>query len=392
MNKNFAFSTRACALARTWMIAALATAATVATGALVFRQSGTSTELLNRYQYDESTRLSSHSLPTGYVASYKYDASNRPTRLTYARALGRLKLPLSEHTRSFEYNSAGTLTAATNSAGTIRLGYDDVGRLIDIHSADGRNLKYEYDPWGQVRRITLPGGGSIGYERDTLGYLRAVDDGKTRIEYSREPDLNRVTRRLPNGIATVYTTSLNGKLESIQHINAAGSVLCGYRYTYDALNRVETVEEQANSRTTTTRYEYDDNGSLARASSSLVDIRFTYDVMGNIRSEVSGSSTKRFEYDALGRLTKAGTATFRYDNAGNLVEKREGGRDGGRTTVYTYDPDSHLIEVRTPEHTDGVIRVRCFGQSDQARRRWQGDRIPRRPTRRCSTGGCRVQR
>ncbi len=125
-----------------------------------------------------------------------------------------------------------------------------------------------------------------------------------------------------------------------------GTVISGYRYTYDNRNRItgETVTDKDGESVRT--YEYNLAGELARyeeqGGQTQTVIRYAFDVFGNkVRESLSKTGTAEVVTEYLYN-----------EKTGRLYEKRSGGKTAAS---YTYDADGNLIAVKedgkTTEYT-----------------------------------------
>ena len=283
--------------------------------------------------YTPEGRLQSRTTPNGNTIEYQYDREGRLTKIK--------KSFLS--TVSLQYNPASDLISVRAPSGTTELKRDPFGRIDRIISADGRSIAYGYDPWGRVKSLSASNGYQIKYSRNILGRLTSVDDGYGRTSYTYEH--GSVVRQLPNGMRSSFTFSPSGRVVSILHQQADGSLIASFEYAYRPDGKVKTINEKTSNGQKTLSYEYDPLGRLTLARSSNGDrTEYTYDSAGNRQTEVSNGRTKTFTYDANGRLLSSGATTYRYDRSGNLVFKRDG--ETGKTTRYEYDVDDRLVAVR----------------------------------------------
>ncbi|GAA2607368.1 hypothetical protein [Streptomyces lienomycini] len=69
-------------------------------------------------------------------------------------------------------------------------------------------------------------------------------------------------------------------------------------YTYDALGRVETVED---GRGITTVYGYDSRDRVREVSSTNFTVTYSYDGDGDATSRTDVSGTTKWDYDKLNR-------------------------------------------------------------------------------------------
>lgn len=279
---------------------------------------------VTHYTYDALGRMHTKTDALGVVTTYDYDpAGNLTRRTTSDPASGRTVITaysydpdgkqlsrrttadgiVSETTSTYDEN--GKLASQTGANGnTTTYTYDDADQLVSV--TDSQNQTgYTYTSKGQLETTTLPTGAVMKAVYNAFGQkVQAIAD---------EQGL---------ALTTAYTYDHNGNLKALTDANLTTSAS-----TYDALNRLTTVEDALGH---TTTYRYDLNGNL----------RFLTDAK---------EQTTEFVYDALNRLTKeirplGETTTYEYDAAGNLVARVDA---KGQRTEYDYDPATNqLTDIR----------------------------------------------
>src|SRR5262249_26039024 len=125
-----------------------------------------------------------------------------------------------------------------------------------------------------------------------------------------------------------------GRVSTLWHKSALGTVLLGLTYTYDLAGRL--TGETADGASTT--YAYDAAGQLTRVNGASP---LTYDGAGNPTSNYSVGSGNRVVAD--------GSWTYTYDAEGDLVQKQAADGHGGLTTL-TYGYDGHDRMTSAEEH------------------------------------------
>ncbi len=186
------------------------------------------------------------------------------------------------------------------------------GRLIRSVSDNGSEYRYEYDLNNNLTKLHQSAGGS---------------DWTTEYTYDKD---NRPV-----------TAKVNGKTVTDSY-NATGtraSRVYGFSTPYTV---ALTYLAGANGSKTAMLQSYQ-NGSEAAYT-------YAYDDNGNVTSITKGSASASYTYDALNQLTRVNdgftnkTTTYTYDNAGNLLEKKEyaytTGALGTPTDTVTYAYDS----------------------------------------------------
>ena len=185
------------------------------------------------------------------------------------------------------------------------------GRLIRSASDNGSEYQYEYDLNNNLTKLHQSAGGSdwtteYTYDKDNRPVTVTVN-GKT-ITDSYNATGTRASRVY--GFSTPYTVALT------YLAGANGS-------------RTAMLQSYRNGSEAAYTYAYDDNG--------------------NVTSITKGSASASYTYDSLNQLTRVNdgftnkTTTYTYDNAGNILERKEYAYTTGAlgaptdTVSYTYD-------------------------------------------------------
>ena len=185
------------------------------------------------------------------------------------------------------------------------------GRLIRSASDNGSEYQYEYDLNNNLTKLRQSAGGSswtteYTYDKDNRP-LTAKVNGKT-ITDSYNATGTRASRVY--GFSTPYTVALT-------YLAGANGSKTGMLQSYK-------------------------NGSEAAYT-------YAYDDNGNVTSITKGSASASYTYDALNQLTRVNdgftnkTTTYTYDNAGNILERKEYAYTTGAlgtpvdTVTYAYD-------------------------------------------------------
>ncbi|MFN8488977.1 MAG: RHS repeat-associated core domain-containing protein [Caldilineaceae bacterium] len=336
------------------------------------------------FEYDALGRLSGVRDALGNLTSYGYDALGR--QVTQTDALGRITrfeydlaghmtariLPLGQR-EGFTYDANGNRLSHTNFNGeTITFTYDSNNRLIAKHwpdgkvetfsyTADGLRLQaggdhYAYDAVGRLISEIKASGQVITYTYDLAGNRTAVGipTGVTRYTYDA---LNRMqTVIAPDGGVTRYTYDTVGNLASTTLPNGIVTT-----YRYDDLHRLLALESRKNNGDLVASYVYTLNATGRRQqvveAPSGRTVRYGYDALYRLTSEtishpISGTQIISYTYDAVGnRLTKSdstnGVTIYHYDANDSLLQE-----DGvGGVITYNYDTDGNLVNKATSTKT-----------------------------------------
>jgi RHS repeat-associated protein len=300
-----------------------------------------------QYQYDTQGDLVRVLYPGGIQANLGYSAT-RP------HFLESIQDPWRGPNERTEYDAAGRVVAIIDAAGNRRGQAWDLVRFSGTFTdARGNRTLINYNPRGNVIRVTSPTGGVTQWEyKDPLNPDRPtaiIDPRNQRITFKYDARGNLVEQITPIG--------RNG-------------------YTYDSANHLLAHQHGTFG---TESFEYDANGNLAHYSEFNHRVGFTRTANGQLstvrdgkdgisRLEYDGGrkipsriflpdgSVKQFEFDAADRVVRyidpLGQATrFEYDSAGRLVREINAGGGEQVTTYDTTFPD------RPASTTDRAGRV-----------------------------------
>ena len=290
-------------------------------------------DAVTTFDYDAAGQLLTLTQPDGTRLHYEYDAAQR---------LEAVRNDLGERIE-YTLDAMGNRTAETvkSATGTIKRSqtrvFDELGRLLRSIGASGQTWTYAYDKNDNLETVTDPAAvpGVTQRAFDALDRLIQVTDpalGVADYGYDARDNLTSVTdqRRLttsyvhnafgdviqvdsPDSGVTVYLVDPAGNVT--QMTDARGVVA---DFTHDALNRVLTRSYPADAAQNVT-YGYDDTAG------------------GN---------------HGVGRLTsmtdQSGSAAYRYDHRGNLVEEARTIGTTTFTTGYAYDLADNVVTVTYP--------------------------------------------
>ncbi|HEX8459226.1 MAG TPA: NPCBM/NEW2 domain-containing protein [Pyrinomonadaceae bacterium] len=278
--------------------------------------------------YTRSGSLQTQTLPSGHTVSYAYDT------------VGRLQ------------NFTGNLGDGATRTYATGIGYDPSGRLQQEQFGTQTALhhKLHYNVRGQLNDIRLS---TVAWATDQWNWNRGAI-----INYYAQNDLSATT----NEARALSGPDNNGNVILQQHWIPNDDQISGYQwmsqyYTYDALNRITSVTEQANGATNTgaQAYDYDRWGNRTIKASGtwgtgINNKQFTVNAATN-QLGVPSTQTGTMTYDAAGNLTDdtytgAGTRTF---DAENRMTAAVIGINS--SAAYNYDADGRRVRRSTPNGT-----------------------------------------
>ena len=380
-----------------------------------------------RFAYDEMDRLASETGPDGREQQYRYDEAgrlierieaNRPgpdgqplvTRYDYDNA-GRLTarhLPATEHapasTEQYQWGTNGQLLSVTNDHGEVTFRYDEAQRLIGEQQSHAGLAGESGWQWQHQHTFTANGAPeasqfgdlpALNWHTYGSGHLHGLSAPGLDLEIALEPDaLHRETqRRLSTGASANQPLVLERgytNLGQLDHLTLRSPDTTSQQdYQYDALGRMSFRALQGDQASKVIAYSYDAAGRLIGSQHGDHAHRYSVDAAGNRLEQ--GVDKQQGLTD--NRLTQLNGARYRYDGAGNLVERQQPngerltlGYDGAnrlvhlihaselgatREATYRYDGLGRRIS-KTVRDTNGTTATTHYG--------WDGDRIVREET------------
>lgn len=297
-----------------------------------------------------SSQLISHIDPNGNITLYTYDGAGRKVSERKEDTL-----------TTFEYDDSGrlhkTLHHLENDAFVSINEYDDLDQLIEerTENSNGKLFsknRYEYDLAGNCTD-------TISYQQEAIPLLTKTEYDshrnpvKTtdplgnvthfRYQYNHvDSNGNRVLQKIivdANGIQTIETHDVRGKVDSIVKLNPFGALLSKERICYDpngnAIYWIESVvENAAEKRTVINHKEFGPGNRLecvieAVGTPEQKKTSYFYNEFGQLESLIKPDGTQLLSsYDALGRLK-------RYTSSDQTIDY-----------IYTYDANHNLVSVK----------------------------------------------
>jgi RHS repeat-associated protein len=274
---------------------------------------------------------------------YVYDRAGRLSRVESQDPEAAVPATLREYV--YDANPAapaapffdGRLAVVSESAYTMRFGYDRVGREIaQTLEAGGKVLKTsrDFDLQGDLTAVVYPDGRRIELKRDRSGTLRVIPGMVTETEYDEQGRL--LGCAFANGTRCMQPRDpVSRRLTEITAQGGAG-VIRRMVYSYDATGNITGIEDSFNGAVQTSRYSYDGlhrltgfetrdggaAGAILRAGSYVMDsagdllalqetgsLTLKYgDPLrpGRLTQVTEGGAPERLSYDALGRVSSFG--------------------------------------------------------------------------------------
>ena len=292
------------------------------------------------YSYDEVGNKLTQTDAEGRQTSWTYDY--------YGRVLTRTLPELM--TESFVYDDVARTVAHMDFNGNTNTTYlDDLGRVDHIDYHDVTSEAYTYWGNGQLHTVT-----------DQHGVTETAFDDRDRLAYEIKPDGTRLDYAYDNA----------GNRTQVKVTR--GTIITTTDYTYDQLNRLETVIDTSGI----TTYTYYDNGNLNTVTApngivtdydynsvNQLTVLTTKNAAGSVLSSYTyglGDAGRRediteadgrftdYIYDDLYRLTdevviESGLEVYNANYVYDWVGNRQYETVGGVQTQYAYDLNDRLI-------------------------------------------------
>ncbi|MFC5404398.1 S8 family serine peptidase, partial [Cohnella soli] len=295
------------------------------------------------FQLDQTAGLTS-----GFVAEISTDPKNNVTTKVYDKTNRLVEVRDGAALQaSYTYYADGTQQQVTYASGAKeKYTYNKNNKLTKLENYQGATLldvyTYDYDNADNQK-----------WKNETVN---GVVNGKTDYTYDALNRLQMVQE--PSGKKTEYTFDAAGNRWN-EKTMVSGSVSM-ISYTYNEQNRLlNTVEVKSNGETQQVNYAYDNNGNLINKStevrkkidpSNLPTPTFGLFIYGqtNPNPRISDvlEGVARYEYDGFNQLIKVATgnsgATYQYNGDGLRVKKTT---SDGITTNYLYEYDKVVLET-----------------------------------------------
>ena len=314
-----------------------------------------------RFRYDRCHRRVAIIDPLGAIVSLQRDALGRVAARRGARGKevgfaydpdGLLEKVFHDgHEKArLRYDDGGNLVEAADETGTLRLEYDEEGRLKKIAYPDNLAVSCSWSAAGPVETITYPGGLALRCSYDSRMRPSQISWPGGWVRYSYDPAGNLVREERSNGVTSSYRYDENERMAALKH-ERGGKAFIERSYKRDAAGAI--LEEKGFQPLAPPA-----DGELSLSCNPADQIAaagnspFSYDADGNL----TGAPGWEALYDAENRLIgltrgSAAARQYRYNSLGHRVESRV---DGAHRR-YGYDLTGNLLF----ETAGGELR-RCY--------------------------------
>jgi RHS repeat-associated protein len=294
------------------------------------------------FEYDEDGNLRLIRSPEGHETTMSYDPVSGQLETLVDPRGNELGGNPADFTWNFEFNAHDQLHKQFDPFDHLtELRYDQVGNLEKRIDAKNHETVYTYWESNRLKSVTAPDPDGpedpllspvTQYEYDPVGNLKKVTDAEERDIVYEYDDANRLSMTTAPKTDTesrvwTYEYDESGNPDFMVDPNGNATVSEGdglTDYGYDELNRLESISY----------------------SDSTPNVTFVYDENGRRTQMTDGAGTESYDYDELNRLETVtrGSTTFSYsyDLASNLTQRTY---PGGAVVDATYDDDGHLDTI-----------------------------------------------
>lgn len=326
-------------------------------------------------QFDAAGQMISQTDGRGQKTTFTYDAIGRKlSKTTNSGTASAVTMTWTYDQARTGYYNVGFVTTLSDPAGSRTMDYDVLGHQVKMtRTIDGSSytLLAGFDAGDRMLWTTYPDGGTQGTPAspllyDSAGRLKSIPGYVTKATYDAEGKLQTLTNA--NGTVTTRAYSpQRGWLTGISTVKGSTS-LQNLSYTRNSKGLITKLTSPFAYEGWTYAYdELDRLTSATNTTSSAFNQTLTYDAIGNISSN---SRLGTYTYGTRPHAaTAAGTNTYDYDAAGNMLTVKQSGTvvrtqtwDGdnrlatvvsaGGNLEFSYDADGNRIE----QVEDGVIR------------------------------------
>ncbi|MDO0911852.1 DNRLRE domain-containing protein [Streptomyces sp. DT2A-34] len=268
-----------------------------------------------------------------------YDAAGRQSKVTVSGGLGQA---LPDATAEYDTTTGKPVKTVSSTGGTITRKFDKLGRQISYTDADGGTTTVEYDLLDRPVKVadSVPSTVTYTYDQtvDPRGLATKVTDsvaGSFQTTYDADGAVS--SEKLPGGytlnqskdatgaiIERTYTRDSDSTLiysdavaESVHGQVTRHAGWSDQTYRYDAVGRLSTVEDTADTICTRRDYAYDVRSNRKTLTTAVGTAGTDCPTTGGTAQSHTYDSADRlvdsgYTYDALGRTTAQPGSTFGY--------------------------------------------------------------------------------
>jgi RHS repeat-associated protein len=226
----------------------------------------------------------------------------------------------------------------------MKFSSNPVGNRVSLAAKIGEDddflNTYVYDHLHRLTRVTQ--------EEQSGG--NSVSDKRVDFAYNALGQFDTITRYASLNTSELVATTAHGydlahRLTGITHQDNTPATFAGYDYTYDAANRITSINSFIDG---LSEFDYDNRGQLTDANhATQTDEAYTYDDNGN-------RTLTGYTIGDNNLTLSDGVYNYTYDDEGNRLSRTQ--IASGEQQEYTWDHRNRLVEVVTKDATDTVTK------------------------------------
>ena len=283
-------------------------------------------------EYDGAGNVVKLTDPAKRTTTYTYDPANRLTEVSYSSG--------KPATVKYEYDKDGNRTKMIDGTGTTNYTYDQLDRMTESESGHKETVKYEYDLASDRVKITYPGGKEVtrGFDKDRR-LEKVIDWLKHETKFTYDPDSEVKATIFPSETKNEdkYTYNDADQMSEVKMLKST-ETLASLVYTRDNDNQVKKTTAKGLPGAEVTEATYDENSRVTKYGSA----EYKYDAANNPTKEASSENT----YNEGDELEKGTGVAYSYDE---LDERTKTKPSTGPATSYGYDQAGELTSVERPK-------------------------------------------
>ncbi len=351
--------------------------------------------LTTTYSYNTLGQITSKTDFSGLPKSIQTDFEYFPTGNLKKTTVTPSGMPLRNSTVTYDSKARFPITQTNELGQTSQAVFEPLwGSPVSSTGIDGLTTTYEYDPFGVVKKTTLPEGYSITETKvwfligTSCWFSMVTQPGKPMTSTYYDLTGREVKKQVQafsanplDMIEYVKVYDNSGKLTYESSPAAPGETgLREFNYIYDTYHRLVSIYDDQNPEVGETEFSYslnqnnlqvttirkdllnntsqssskvtDASGKTIRATDNGGTLEYSYYSHGGLKEIQKGGTTlNSMTYDTQGRQTgltdaDAGTTTYGYDALGQLVSQTNA---NNMTHEMTYDLSGKLLTRTGPE-------------------------------------------
>ncbi|HEU4962865.1 MAG TPA: RHS repeat-associated core domain-containing protein [Bacilli bacterium] len=226
-------------------------------------------------------------------------------------------------------------------------------------NAQQETTKYTYDPKGQLTAVTDPMEHTTTYSYDPFGHLESQTDANGNTYSFTYDELGRLSSLTdPENNVINYEYDLDTLTTKIIYPGDRADNTAAIYADNDA-------DDAANAPEVSETYRYDQAGNLVEHIDTRKNkFTYTYDALNHLTKVITPQGETSYDYDVLGQLTAeidaTGKATrYGYDKLGRLETVTD---KLSNVTKYIYDPKGVYVEELLPNEKKNRVEYNAVGQ------------------------------